>query len=267
MDGCTPAPFPILHPAGPIALAERDLLFTAIAVMLIMLIPVFVMAFLFAYRYRASGGRGAYRPEWNYSGKVDAIVWSVPALIVITLGYLLWTKTHTLDPYRPLESSMAPLRIDVIAQDWKWLFIYPDQDIASVNEMTIPRDRPISLRITSDTVMNSFYIPALSGQIYAMAGMQTRLHLITHETGCFRGRNMQYSGAGFPEQHFTVRALPPAGFRQWVDHVRTAPENLDQPTYQALATPSIAHSVSYYSRVTPNLFDTVIARYSGKQHK
>ncbi|WP_308367093.1 MULTISPECIES: ubiquinol oxidase subunit II [unclassified Microbulbifer] len=263
MDGCTLIRAPLLHPAGPVALAERDLLFTAVLVMLIVIVPVFTMAFLFAWRYRASGGRGRYTPEWSYSAKIDAIIWLVPAAIVATLGYLLWNETHRLDPYRQLDPGAETLEVEVVAQNWKWLFIYPELGIAAVNELAFPSGRPLSLKITSDTVMNSFFIPALGGQIYAMAGMRTRLNLLADKPGCFRGRNMQYSGDGFPEQHFKALALPRKDFDSWVANVRKSPQTLDRATYRALAAPSIGHPVSYYSDVTPNLFDSIIEKYTG----
>ncbi len=264
MDGCTLIRAPLLHPAGPVALAERDLLFTAVSIMLIVIVPVFVMTFLFAWRYRASGGRGRYTPNWFYSRKIDAIIWLVPAAIVITLGYLLWTATHKLDPYRQLDPDIQPLEVEAIAQDWKWLFIYPEQDIAAVNELAFPSGRPLSLKITSDTVMNAFFIPALGGQIYAMAGMQTRLNLLADRPGCFRGRNMQYSGDGFPEQYFEAHALPREKFEAWVAGARKSPARLDWTAYRALAAPSADHPVSYYSGVAPSLFNSVIAKYAGK---
>ena len=186
----------ILHPKGPIADAERGLLFDAFSVMMLVIVPVIVMAFLFAWRYRARGG-AAYAPKWDESTKLDAIVWAIPALIVLAVAVLVWRSTHRLDPYKPIASTVAPLEVQVVAQDWKWLFIYPEQGIAVVNQMAIPSGRPVSLRITSDTVMNSFYVPALAGQIYAMAGMQTRLQLQADVAGKFVGRNSQYSGGGF----------------------------------------------------------------------
>ncbi|SHE72524.1 cytochrome bo3 quinol oxidase subunit 2 [Microbulbifer donghaiensis] len=263
MDSCHLIRTPILHPAGPVALAERDLLLSAVLIMLIVIVPVFAMTFLFVWRYRATGGRGRYTPNWTYSAGVDAVVWLVPAAIVVSLSILLWRETHALDPYRPLPSDREPLQVEAIAQDWKWLFIYPEQDIATVNELVFPAGRPLSIRITSDTVMNAFFIPALGGQIYAMAGMQTRLNLLADRPGCFRGRNMQYSGDGFPEQHFAAHALPTAEFGEWVNRVRQSPARLDKRAYLALAAPSIGHPVGYYSGVAPGLFDHVIAKYAG----
>jgi cytochrome o ubiquinol oxidase subunit 2 len=262
LSGCNFRAAPVLDPAGPIAQSERDLLFTAVVLMLIVVIPVFVMAFLFAWRYRAKNGKGRYTPDWSYSAGIDAVIWLVPAVIVVALGLLLWGATHRLDPYKPLASVDQPTEVQVVAQDWKWLFIYPEQQIAVVNQLVFPSGKPLSLRITSDTVMNSFYIPALGGQIYAMAGMQTRLHLLADEPGRFMGRNSQYSGRGFSDQHFEAVATSPEDFETWVAKVKQSPDKLDSPTYQALAAPSIAHPVTYYSTVEPNLFDQTIAKYT-----
>jgi cytochrome o ubiquinol oxidase subunit 2 len=263
--GCDPRTGPILDPKGPIALAERDLLFDAFGTMLIVVVPVFILAFLFVWRYRASNKRAKYDPDWSYSAKIDAVVWLVPALIVLALGTLLWANTHKLDPYKALASENAPLEIEVVAQDWKWLFIYPEQKIATVNELRFPSGVPLNLKITSDTVMNSFFIPALGGQIFAMAGMQTRLHLLADAPGRFTGRNTQYSGAGFSEQQFDAVALTQAEFDAWVEQVRQSQKNLDATTYRALSAPSIKHPVTYYATVEPNLFGKIIEKYCRSQ--
>jgi cytochrome o ubiquinol oxidase subunit 2 len=266
-SGCDLRQAPILDPKGPIALAERDLLFTAVVLMLIVVVPVFVMTFLFAWRYRSSNGKARYTPDWSYSARIDAVIWLVPALIVIALGVLVWSNTHKLDPYRRIDSVVQPLEVEVVAQNWKWLFIYPGQEIAVVNQLVFPSQRPLSLKITSDTVMNSFFIPALGGQIYAMAGMQTRLHLLADAPGRFTGRNAQYSGSGFSDQHFQAIAASPTDFDAWVAKVKQAPGKLDKAAYRALAVPSRAHPITYYSAVEPTLFDTIIAKYAhGRAH-
>jgi cytochrome o ubiquinol oxidase subunit 2 len=252
----------VLNPKGPIADAERGLLIDAFSVMLIVIVPVIVMAFLFAWRYRASNRGARYEPTWSYSAKIDAFVWLVPALIVIAVGILVWRSTHKLDPYREIASDAPPLDIQVVAQDWKWLFIYPEQGIAVVNQMAIPSGRPISLRITSDTVMNSFYVPALAGQIYAMAGMQTRLQMLANAPGRFVGRNTQYSGGGFSDQFFEVLATSPADFDAWVAKARQAPAKLDAATYAKLAEKSRLVPIAYYSAIEPRLFDSIIDKYS-----
>ena len=252
----------VLNPRGPIADAERGLMIDAFTVMMIVVVPVIVMALWFALRYRASRN-ARYEPTWAYSAKVDAVVWLIPALIVIAVAVLLWRSTHKLDPYREIASNAPPLDVQVVAQDWKWLFIYPEQGVASVNQLAIPAGRPISLRITSDTVMNSFYVPALAGQIYAMAGMQTRLQLLADQPGKFVGRNTQYSGGGFSDQFFEVVAMSQADFDAWVAKVRQAPAKLDPPTYAKLAERSRLNPITLYSAVEPKLFDAIIDRYTG----
>ena len=267
-SGCGLTEAPILKPKGPVALAERDILFRALAIMMIVVIPVFVMTFWFAWRYRASGKRSRYEPDWM-SAKVDAVIWIVPALIVTSLGVHLWLYTHKLDPYKPLQSSARPLEVQVVAQDWKWLFIYPAQGIATVNELAFPSEVPVRLKITSDTVMNSFFIPALGGQIYAMAGMQTQLNVRADEPGRFVGRNTQYSGRGFADQHFAAIAMTPADFDAWLKRAGQSPKKLDATTYAELAKPSAAHPVVHYSAVESGLFDRIIGKYdkSAKDHR
>lgn len=253
----------VLNPKGPIADAERGLLFDAFSVMMLVIVPVIIMAFVFAWRYRASNRDARYEPTWANSAKVDAVVWLIPALIVIAVGVLVWRSTHKLDPYREIASQQPPLDIQVVGQDWKWLFIYPEQGIAVVNQMAIPTGRPISLRITSDTVMNSFYVPALAGQIYAMAGMQTRLQMLADQPGKFVGRNTQYSGGGFSDQHFEVLATSQAEFDAWAAKARQSPDKLDAATYARLAQKSRNNPVVYYSTVEPKLFDSIIEKFAG----
>lgn len=256
----------VLDPKGPIALAERDLLFDAFYVMMIVIVPIIILTLWFAWRYRASNTNAQYAPTWANSAKIDAVVWLIPAAIVISLGVLLWRSTYKLDPYRPLEAAGAPLEVQVVAQDWKWLFIYPEQGIAVVNQLAFPAGRPVSLRITSDTVMNSFYVPQLAGQIYAMAGMQTRLQLLADQPGKFVGRNSQYSGGGFSDQHFEVVSLNSGDFDAWVAKAKQAPGQLDAASYPAQAAKSRAVPVTYYSAVEKDLFDRIIDKYRHAGH-
>jgi cytochrome o ubiquinol oxidase subunit 2 len=267
VGGCSLANAPILDPKGPIALAERDILFRAFAIMMVVVIPVFAMAFWFAWRFRASNRQASYDPNWM-SGKIDAITWIVPSLIVVSVGAHVLIYTFQLDPYRPIDAAAEPLEIQVVAQDWKWLFVYPEQGVASVNEMAIPAGVPIRLSITSDTVMNSFFIPALGGRIYAMAGMRTELNLLADAAGRFVGRNTQYSGDGFADQQFAAVAMSEGDFDAWVAHAAASPDRLDATTYAELARPSIAAPVAYYSAVEPDLFVGIIRKYdrSGVGH-
>jgi cytochrome o ubiquinol oxidase subunit 2 len=262
VSGCGLAEAPMLAPKGPITLVERDLLFTAFGLMLIVVIPVFLMAFVFVWFYRPVSKHDVYKPDWGYSVWMDGLVWLVPAAIVIAIGTLVWDDTHRLDPYKSIDSDQLPLEVQVVAQDWKWLFLYPEQNIAAVNELAFPSERPLSLTITSDTVMNSFLIPALGGQIYAMAGMQTRLHLLADAPGRFAGRNMQYSGDGFANQYFEAIAMSGEDFEAWVARVRRSEGRLDAAAYEQLAKPSELHPVTYYAVFEPDLFARIIAKYA-----
>src|SRR4030095_17002833 len=229
----------------------------AFTVMMIVVVPIIVMAFWFAWRYR-EGRNARYEPTWAYSANVDAVVWLVPSLIVIAVAVLLWRSTHKLDPYREIASGTPPLDVQVVAQDWKWLFIYPEQGVASVNQLAIPAGPPVRLRITPDTGMNSFYVPALAGQIYAMAGMQPRLQILADKPGKFVGRNTQYSGGGFSDQFFEVVAMSQAYFDAWVAKAKQAPGKLDPPTYAKLAERSRLNPIVQYSAIEPKLFDSII---------
>jgi len=256
----------VIDPKGPIALAERNLLFDAFCVMMIVIVPVIVLTLWFAWRYRASNTKAVYTPTWANSVRIDALTWLIPAVIVIAVAVLLWRSTHRLDPYRPLESKEPPIDVQVVAQDWKWLFIYPEQGIAVVNQLVFPAGRPVSLRITSDTVMNSFYVPQLAGQIYAMAGMQTRLQMLADQPGTFVGRNSQYSGGGYSQQHFEVKAMNQADSDAWVARAKQGGTRLDATTYPALAAKSRANPITYYSTVEPKLFDSIIDKYRHSGH-
>jgi cytochrome o ubiquinol oxidase subunit II len=251
-----------LNPKGPIAWSERRLLFDAFSTMMIVLVPVFVMAVLFTWRYRGTNKKARYSPNIAYYWPAEILVWCVPAAMIVWLGFHIWDGTHRLDPYKPIASQVAPLDVEVVAEDWKWLFIYPKQNIAVVNQLAFPTGTPLSLRITSDTVMNAFIIPALGGQIYAMAGMQTRLHLLAKKPGTFWGRNVQYSGGDFADQEFHAVSMSNADFDAWVAKAKRSPKTLDAATYKAFAKPSSKVPVTYYSSVEPNLFDSIIAKYT-----
>ncbi len=258
----SPAFTPILTPDGPIARAERDLLFTAFGLMLIVAIPVFVMAVWFPLKYRASNKKAEYQPDWGTSHKIELMTWIVPMLLVIAIGVLQWVSTHKLDPYRRIDrAGLPPLEVQVVALDWKWLFLYPKEGVASVNTLVVPSGTPIRFRITSDTVMNSFSIPTLGGQIYAMAGMQTQLHVIADKPGNFEGRNLQYSGAGFSGQHFTVQVMKSEDFYTWVAKCKQSSSHLDLATYSVLARPSKDNAPKLYASFEPGLFHHIIAKY------
>ena len=250
-----------LDPSGPIARTIGELFRITMALMSLVLIPVFGMTAWFVWKYRASNDQAPYAPDWDRSVWLEWLVWLVPGLIIAILGSMTWIYTHQLDPFRPLESDTPTLEIQVIALDWKWLFIYPKQNIAVVNELSIPINRPVLFKITSNTVMNSFFIPQLGGQIYAMAGMETQLNLLADKPGRYLGENAQFSGRGFPYQNFTVVATTEQNFNAWLEKVRQSPQKLDLRQFDKLAQASIKHPVTYYAAVVPDLFKRVMAKF------
>jgi cytochrome o ubiquinol oxidase subunit 2 len=260
LAGCN---WTVFNPKGQIAIAERNLIFLSTGLMLLVVIPVIVMTFVFAYRYRATNKKARYSPRWASSHRIEAVVWGVPFLIIVILGWVTWVSTHALDPYRPIESDTPPLNVQVVATDWKWLFIYPDLGIATVNELSIPERTPVSFTVTSDAAMTSFFIPTLGGQIYAMAGMQTKLHLIANETGEYRGIAANYNGPGFSDMHFATYSMTPAGFDAWVTKVKSSHQSLTEDTYAELAKPTVAHRVTYYSVVQDRMFLNIVDKYEG----
>lgn len=235
----------------------------AVSIMLFVLVPVYLLTFWCCWRYRASKNN-CYRPQWHRDWRVELFIWTGPVVIIAIIGYLVVVYTYRLDPYRSLDSRDNVFRVQAVAQNWKWLFIYPDQGVAVVNELAFPSHRPLGLEITSDTVLTAFMIPALSGQIYAMAGMTTRLNLESYGPGHFIGRNTQFSGRGFPKMVFDVYAMSPADFKQWLEKVKTAGKPLDVQQYQKLISSEDGHPIEYFSAVEPDLFDRVIAKYTGK---
>lgn len=248
--------------AGPIAAHERDLMLITFGLLLFVLIPVVVLTLGFAWRYRASNTRSAYWPEWHNSGLLELFLWAGPVVIVVILGTLTWFSTHDLDPYQPIESKAEPIRVQAVALDWKWLFIYPDYDVAAVNEMAMPVNVPVSMQLTSATVMNALMIPRLGSQIFAMSGMRTRLHLMATHKGSYFGKNYQYSGTGFDHMTFQAVATSRQGFHDWLANAYNADRALDWQAYRRLALPSEDVPVAFYSSVEPHLFRRVIAQFN-----
>jgi cytochrome o ubiquinol oxidase subunit 2 len=257
LSGCSGA---ILDPAGRIGADEKRLLIATTALMLTVVVPVIVMTLFFAWKYRASNERAAYTPEWSHSTRIELVIWTVPFIIVALLAVLTWKSSHDLDPYKPIESSAKPITIEVVALDWKWLFIYPEQHIATVNEIAFPVGVPVNFKVTSDSVMNSFFIPRLGSQVYAMAGMQTQLHLIADRPGVYEGASANFSGDGFSDMKFTARATSAAQFDAWVKQVRQSSANLDAPRYAELAKPSEKQAVAYFAQVEPMLYAGIVDR-------
>jgi cytochrome o ubiquinol oxidase subunit 2 len=250
--------FDVLLPSGSVGLAERDLMMHATLLMLIVIVPVFILAIFIGWHYRAGNLSATYKPNWEHSKMEELIWWSIPFEIILVLSALTWTSTHELDPVRQLQMSGAPLTIEVVALPWKWLFIYPDQSIASVNEVDFPTNRPVAFHITGDAPMNSFWIPALGGQIYAMTGMTTVLNLEANTVGNYAGASANYSGEGFAQMKFVANALSEKDFDAWVKKIQRMPRALDESTFGELSKPSDAGPVSYYGLVSKNLFESIV---------
>ena len=241
-------------------LAQRQILFNSLAIMLAIVLPVIVGTIGFAWWYRASNERARYRPDWAYSGRIEFVVWAIPTLVILFLGGITWIGSHDLDPYKPLVSDKKPVEVQVVSLDWKWLFIYPDQNVASVNELVIPADAPVSFHLTSATVMNAFFIPQLGSMIYTMNGMETRLHLQADRPGVFEGLSSHYSGDGFSDMRFQVHAVSPGDFTQWVARAKSGDRQLDTAGYERLAQESKDVAPFTYRSVAPELFHDIVLR-------
>lgn len=262
----------VMNPAGDIARQQADLIVTSTVLMLLIIVPVIVLTLLFAWRYRArqaTQSSARYEPDWDHSTKLELLIWGAPLAIIIALGTITWISTHQLDPYRPLSrldeqralpANVKPLEVQVVALDWKWLFVYPEQGIATVNELALPVDRPVRFTLTASTVMNSFYVPALAGQIYAMPGMASQLNAVINKPGTWEGFSANYSGDGFSGMRFAFHGLAQADFDRWVENARGAGGKLDRAAYLALEKPSQREAVRRYARVAPDLFDAVVNR-------
>jgi cytochrome o ubiquinol oxidase subunit II len=252
----------VLDPKGPIAAAERLILFNSTGIMLAIVIPTILATLGVAYWFRSSNKRARYLPTFQHSGRLELLVWSIPLMTVLLVGGVAWIGAHDLNPPNPIASTAKPVRIQVVALDWKWLFIYPEEGIASVNQLTIPVGAPASFELTSSGVMNSFWAPELGGQIYTMAGMVTRLNLQADHPGTFRGRSAQYSGAGFSGMRFTVDAVAAEKFAEWLTATRSTGPVLDAQTYAELVKPSEAVAPFTYRAVAPNLFSGIVRSVS-----
>lgn len=257
----------VLAPAGDVAARQRDLLVMSTLLMLIIIVPVMALTVWFALKYRAKNRAADYAPDWDHSTKLEFVIWAAPLLIIISLGALTWVGTHLLDPYRrldrisedvPAAHDMQPLRVEVVAMDWKWLFIYPEQGIATVNELAVPVDRPVEFTLTSTSVMNAFYIPAMAGMIYAMPGMQTKLHGVFNNPGEYKGIASHYSGHGFSGMHFKTFATDEAGFDAFVEKTRAGGGTLDRARYLELEAPSENVPPMQFAKVDPTLFQRVV---------
>lgn len=252
----------VLSPGGSIAAQQRDLMIIVTLMMLLIVIPVFVMTFMFAWKYRASNTSAEYKPTWDHSRIAETVWWGIPLLLISVLSVIIWISSHHLDPYRPLASDKKPITIQVVALQWKWLFIYPEQNIATVNYVQFPESTPVNFELTADAPMNSFWIPQLGGQVYAMTGMNTKLHLIANKQGTFNGASANLSGDGFADMKFTAKAVSQAEFDQWVRSVKQQPNQLTLDRYNNLAEPSVPKDTSTFSASHTGLYDTIISKYT-----
>lgn len=252
----------VLQPKGIIAEQQRNLLVFATILSLLVVLPVYAMTFYIARTYRESNQKAEYKPDWDHSNKLEAIWWGLPILLISILAVIAWNSSHSLDPSKPLSSTKKPVRVQVIALEWKWLFIYPEQGIASINTLHIPANTPINFEITADAPMNSLWIPELGGQIYAMAGMNTKLHLMANQTGNFNGSSANLSGEGFSGMKFITHAVSPGDFTDWAASIASAsPEYLSQEAYQGLTVPTKNILPSYYGRIDRSVYAKVIKKY------
>ncbi|WP_235041621.1 ubiquinol oxidase subunit II [Vreelandella profundi] len=259
LAGCSSA---LLDPKGQVGAEQRTLILTSFGLMLIVVIPVIAMTMLFGWRYRRSNSVAKYTPDWAHSNLIEAVIWIVPCAIIVVLALLTWKTSHSLDPHKPLESDVEPMEIQAIALDWKWLFVYPEQGIASVNELAFPVDTPVRFRVSSGTVMNAFFIPRLGSQIYAMAGMDNDVHLVANEVGVYPGRSTNYSGAGFSGMVFDAHVTSNEDFDAWVAEVAQSPNTLSYPEgYEALAEQSEFNPVEYFSSVTPEFYERLVSSF------
>jgi len=269
LSGCN---LVVLSPSGDIAAQQGDLIVYATVLMLIVIIPVTALTIFFALHYKQSNEDAAYEPEWDHSVSLEIVVWAVPLAIIICLAGLNWVATHRLEPYddlkrisedTPIDPNVTPLEVQVVAMDWKWLFLYPEYGIATVNEAAAIVDRPVEWKITSATVMNAFYIPEMAGMIYAMAGMQTELNAVINAPGVYEGFSANYSGNGFSDMRFDFHALDEAGFEAWVKEVKDAPNTLDQHSYTELQVPTTAHDVTYFGTTEGGIWDKILNMCAG----
>lgn len=257
----------MLFPKGIIAVEERNLLFIIQGIMLLVIIPVYVLTFIFSWKYRADNKKATYDPELVDNVVAEYFWWGIPLIFTLIIGVITWIKTHELDPYKPLASDKKPLTIQAVALQWKWLFIYPEEKIASVNFIQIPTQVPIHFEITADAPMNSFWIPDLGGQIYAMPKMKTELNLVANKIGDFRGSSANLSGEGFAGMHFITRASSEEDFQKWLESAKHSSNLLSWEEYEKLAAPSKNNPAQIFQLGEAKLFNEIIMKYIHPREK
>ncbi|MFL6758424.1 ubiquinol oxidase subunit II [Sphingomonas sp.] len=257
----------ILDPVGPVGAAEKQILINSTAIMLAIIVPVIIATIGFAWWFRRGNSKATYLPDWEYSGAIEMVVWAIPALTIMLLGGIVWIGSHDLDPRKALASPKPPLRVDVVSLDWKWLFIYPDQHLATVNQLVVPAGTPVSFRLTSATVWNVFFVPQMGTMIYTMPGMTTRLNLQANRQGVYQGRSAHFSGDGFPGMQFKVHAVPPQQFSAWAQSARSSGQVLDGRAYAVLSEPTSYVKPMTFSNVAPGLFEAIATGHAPPPQK
>jgi cytochrome o ubiquinol oxidase subunit 2 len=256
----------LMDPVGPVASAEKTILINSTAIMLAIIIPTMIATIAFAWWFRRGNSKATYRPDWEYSGAVELVVWAIPAMTIMLLGGIAWIGSHDLEPSKPLKSAAPPINVEVVSLDWKWLFIYPDQGIATVNQLVVPAGTPVSFRLTSATVWNAFFVPQMGTMIYTMPRMTTRLNLQADRQGVYEGLSSHFSGDGFPGMQFKVQALPADQFAMWAQDARGRGPALDGRGYAELSRPSSYVKPLTYGTVAPGLFDAIVANRAPQLH-
>lgn len=264
LGGCNLA---IFDPKGPVGQSEKELIMMTVGAMLCIVVPVIIATLVIARRYREANKSATYAPKWDFSAPIEMCMWGIPICLIAFLAYKTYIACHELDPYKPLAAAAdnpkaKPLKVQVVALSWKWLFIYPEYGIATVNQLAVPVNTPIAFTLTSDAAMNSFWIPRLGSQVYVMAGMQTQLHLLASSEGDYLGESNNYSGRGYSDMNFRTLVKDEKGFQDWVEKVRASSQELNNDTYGKLHEDSIKNPVEYYAHVEPVLFDTIVAKYN-----
>ena len=257
LAGCSGGP---LDPHGPIAASQHMILFNSLAIMLAIVIPTIIATLVFAWWFREFNPRARYRPDFVYSGRIEIVVWSIPTLVILFLGGIIWIGSHELDPAVPIQGNTRPLNVQVVALDWKWLFILPEQGIASINDLPVPVGTPVHFDLTSADVLQTFWVPQLAGMIYLMNGMTTQLNLRADQPGTYLGRSGMFSGDGFPDMSFAIRAVPQSEFDRWVATARGGGQTLDRPAYAELAKPGVQKQPSTFQAIDPGLFAAVTSQ-------
>lgn len=256
----------LLNPKGTIAIQQRILMLDTLALMLIVVIPVIIMSFVFAYRFRVKRRLGEYKPDWHDNPLLETFWWGIPTLIIFILSIITWTQTHKLDPYHEIGVGTDKQVVEVVALRWKWLFIYPEENIATINDLHIKKNAQVEFHITADAPMSAFSIPQLGGQIYAMAGMRTRLHLHSDIEGVYQGLNTQLNGEGFSDMHFPSHVVSKEKFTEWVNWIKAKNNPLTIEKYKYLYNPTTASPSIYYSETPKNLFMNIMMQYTTKDH-